>query len=319
MEYRRVGSSGLKVSVLSFGSWVTFGTQVDTTLAKECLTVARDAGVNFFDNAESYAGGESERIMGQAIAELGWPRWSYVISTKVFMGIHDAVNMRSTLNRKYLMQAIDGSLERMGLDFVDLLYCHRSDPDTPLEETVRAMSDIVSSGKALYWGTSEWSADEIRAAWEIAERHHLHKPVVEQPQYNLLTRRRVEHEYARLYDDIGLGLTTWSPLASGLLTGKYLDGVPDDSRAALPGYEWLRERLTDPGSNDELKALAAVADRLDCTMSQLAIAWCAANPHVSSVITGASRVEQLHENLAALDVLPRLTPDVLTELKEIAG
>ncbi|MGZ4682283.1 MAG: aldo/keto reductase, partial [Acidimicrobiales bacterium] len=196
MEYRRVGSSGLKVSVLSFGSWVTFGTQVDTTLAKECLTVARDAGVNFFDNAESYAGGESERIMGQAIAELGWPRWSYVISTKVFMGIHDAVNMRSTLNRKYLMQAIDGSLERMGLDFVDLLYCHRSDPDTPLEETVRAMSDIVSSGKALYWGTSEWSADEIRAAWEIAERHHLHKPVVEQPQYNLLTRRRVEHEYA---------------------------------------------------------------------------------------------------------------------------
>ncbi|MGZ4717811.1 MAG: potassium channel beta subunit family protein [Acidimicrobiales bacterium] len=319
MEYRRVGSSGLKVSVLSFGSWVTFGTQVDTTLAKECLTVARDVGVNFFDNAESYAGGESERIMGQAIAELGWPRWSYVISTKVFMGIHDAVNMRSTLNRKYLMQAIDGSLERMGLDFVDLLYCHRSDPDTPLEETVRAMSDIVSSGKALYWGTSEWSADEIRAAWEIAERHHLHKPVVEQPQYNLLTRRRVEHEYARLYDDIGLGLTTWSPLASGLLTGKYLDGVPDDSRAALPGYEWLRERLTDPGSNDELKALAAVADRLDCTMSQLAIAWCAANPHVSSVITGASRVEQLHENLAALDVLPRLTPDVLTELKEIAG
>ncbi|MGZ4759512.1 MAG: potassium channel beta subunit family protein [Acidimicrobiales bacterium] len=319
MEYRRVGSSGLKVSVLSFGSWVTFGTQVDTTLAKECLTVARDAGVNFFDNAESYAGGESERIMGQAIAELGWPRWSYVISTKVFMGIHDAVNMRSTLNRKYLMQAIEGSLERMGLDFVDLLYCHRSDPDTPLEETVRAMSDIVSSGKALYWGTSEWSADEIRAAWEIAERHHLHKPVVEQPQYNLLTRRRVEHEYARLYDDIGLGLTTWSPLASGLLTGKYLDGVPDDSRAALPGYEWLRERLTDPGSNDELKALAAVADRLDCTMSQLAIAWCAANPHVSSVITGASRVEQLHENLAALDVLPRLTPDVLTELKEIAG
>ena len=246
MEYRRVGRSGLKVSVLSFGSWVTFGTQVDTNLAKECLTAARDAGVNFFDNAEAYAGGESERIMGQAIAELGWPRWSYVISTKIYWGIHDAVNMRNTLNRKYLMQAIDGSLERLGLDFVDLLYCHRPDPETPIEETVWAMSDIVSSGKALYWGTSEWSADEIRAAWEIAERHHLHKPVVEQPQYNLFERRRVEQEYARLYDDIGLGLTTWSPLASGLLTGKYLDGIPDDSRAALPGYEWLRERLADP-------------------------------------------------------------------------
>jgi voltage-dependent potassium channel beta subunit len=319
MEYRRVGSSGLKVSVLSFGSWVTFGTQVDTTLAKECLTAARDAGVNFFDNAEAYAGGESERIMGQAIAELEWPRWSYVISTKVHMGIHEAVNMRYTLNRKYLMQAIDGSLERMGLDFVDLLYCHRADPETPLEETVRAMSDIVSSGKALYWGTSEWSADEIRAAWEIAERHHLHKPIVEQPQYNLFERRRVEQEYARLYDDIGLGLTIWSPLASGLLTGKYLEGVPDDSRAALPGYEWLLERLADPRRNDELHALAGVADRLGCTMSQLAIAWCATNPRVSSVITGASRVEQVHENLAAIDVLPKLTPDVLAELEAITG
>jgi len=319
MQYRRVGRSGLKVSVLSFGSWVTFGTQVDTALAKECLTAARDAGVNFFDNAESYAGGESERIMGQAIAELGWPRWSYVISTKVFMGILDDVNMRATLNRKYLLQAIDGSLERMGLDFVDLLYCHRADPETPLEETVWAMSDIVSSGKALYWGTSEWSADEIRAAWEIAERHHLHKPIVEQPQYNLFERRRVEQEYARLYDDIGLGFTTWSPLKSGLLTGKYVDGIPDDSRAALPGYEWLRERLADPVWNDELHALAAVADRLGCTLSQLAIAWCAANPRVSSVITGASRVEQVHENLAAIDVLPLLTPDVLAELDAIVS
>ena len=247
MEYRRVGSSGLQVSLLSFGSWVTFGTQVDTELAKECLSAARDAGVNFFDNAEAYAGGESERIMGQAIAELGWPRWSYVISTKLHMGIHDAINMRYTLNRKYLMQAIDGSLERMGLDFVDLLYCHRPDPHTPIEETTRAMSDIVSSGKALYWGTSEWSADEIRAAWEIAERHHLHKPIVEQPQYNLFERRRVEQEYARLYDDIGLGLTTWSPLASGLLTGKYLDGIPEDSRGRAP---WLRVASRSPHRRD---------------------------------------------------------------------
>ena len=317
MEYRRLGRSGLQVSVLSFGSWVTFGTQVDTSLAKDCLTAARDAGVNFFDNAEAYAGGESERIMGQAIAELGWPRWSYVISTKVYWGIHDAVNMHLTLNRKYLMQAIDGSLERMGLDFVDLLYCHRPDPQTPIEETVWAMSDIVSSGKALYWGTSEWSADEIRAAWLIADRHHLHKPVVEQPQYNLFERKRVEKEYARLYDDIGLGLTTWSPLASGLLTGKYLDGVPEGSRASLPGYEWLAEILTDPSSNEKLNALAAVAERLDCTLSQLAIAWCASNPHVSTVITGASRVEQVHENLAAMDVIAKLTPDVLAEIKKI--
>jgi voltage-dependent potassium channel beta subunit len=317
MEYRRLGRSGLKVSVLSFGSWVTFGTQVDTTLAKDCLTVARDAGVNFFDNAEAYAGGESERIMGQAIAELGWPRWSYVISTKVYWGLHNAVNMQLTLNRKYLMQAIDASLERMGLDFVDLLYCHRADPQTPIEETVWAMSDIVSSGKALYWGTSEWSADEIRAAWDIADRHHLHKPVVEQPQYNLFERRKVEREYARLYDDIGLGLTTWSPLASGLLSGKYLDGVPEGSRASLPGYEWLAELLTDPKSNDKLHALTAIADRLDCTLSQLAIAWCASNPNVSTVITGASRVEQVHENLAAIDVLAKLTPDVLAEIKTI--
>ena len=317
MEYRRLGPTGLKVSVLSFGSWVTFGTQVDTGLARECLSAARDAGVNFFDNAESYAGGESERIMGQAIAELNWPRWSYVISTKLYWGIHDAPNMQLTLNRKYLMQAIDGSLERMGLDFVDLLFCHRADPDTPIEETVWAMSDIVSSGKALYWGTSEWTADEIRAAWDIAERHHLHKPVMEQPQYNLFERRKVEREYARLYDDIGLGLTTWSPLASGLLTGKYLDGVPDDSRAALPGYEWLRDALTDEGRNAKVKQLAGIAERLDATLAQLAIAWCAANPNVSTVITGASRVEQVHENLAALDVLAQLTPEVLAEIKEI--
>ena len=320
MEYRRLGRSGLQVSVLSFGSWVTFGNQLDTGLARDCLTVARDRGVNFFDNAEVYAGGESERIMGQAIAELGWERASYVISTKLFMGIHDGmVNMTETLNRKYLMQAIDGSLERLGLDFVDLLFCHRPDPNTPIEETVWAMSDIVSAGKALYWGTSEWSADEVRAAWEIADRRNLHKPVVEQPQYNLLERWRVEEEYARLYEDIGLGLTIWSPLASGLLSGKYLDGIPEGSRAALPGYEWLEERLTDPERNASVKELAVVADRLGCSLSQLSIAWCAANPHVSTVITGASRVEQVEENLAAIDVLPKLTPDVLAEINHIVS
>lgn len=317
MEYRRLGRSGLQVSVLSFGSWVTFGGQVNQRLARECLLAARSAGVNFFDNAESYAGGDSERLMGEALARLGWPRHSYVISTKLFWGIHDEVNMRNTLNRKYLMQGIDGSLQRLGLDFVDLLYCHRSDPDTPIDETVWAMSDIVSSGKALYWGTSEWSADDIRAAWEIADHHHLHKPVVEQPQYNLFERQRVEHDYLRLYEDLGLGTTTWSPLASGLLTGKYLDGVPEGSRASLPGYEWLREHLTDKERNEKVRGLVDIADTLDCTMSQLAIAWCAVNPRVSSVITGASGPRQVEQNRGALDVMPRLTPEVLAKIDAV--
>ncbi len=319
MPYNRLGRSGLKVSALSFGSWVTFGDQVDTALAKECLTAARDGGVNFFDNAEAYAAGQSEQIMGDAIRELGWERHSYVISTKLYMGIHrDTPNMTATLNRKYLMQAIDGSLERLGLDFVDLLFCHRADPDTPIEETVWAMSDIVDRGAALYWGTSEWSADEIRAACAIAERHHLRKPVVEQPQYNLFERHKVDEEYLRLYEDEGIGLTTWSPLASGLLTGKYLDGVPEGSRGALPGYEWLQRMLVDEGANTKVRRLKAVSDELDCTLAQLSIAWCAANPNVSSVITGASRVEQVQENMGALDVLPKLTDDVMARIKQAA-
>ncbi|MBI2710378.1 MAG: aldo/keto reductase [Actinobacteria bacterium] len=314
MEYRRLGRSGLKVSVLSFGSWVSFGPQLDVGKAADCLAAAWDAGVNFFDNAEAYAGGESERIMGEAIERLGWPRHAYVVSTKLFWGIHDehhgGVNMKNTLNRKYLMQAIDASLDRFGLDFVDLLFCHRADPDTPVAETVWAMSEIVSAGKALYWGTSEWTADEIRTAIDVAERHHLHAPVMEQPQYNLFERRRVEREYARLYEDHGLGLTTWSPLASGLLSGKYLDGVPEGSRATLPGYEWLRDLLTDAGRNAKVRKLADIADELECTLSQLAIAWCASNPHVSTVITGASRPEQVEENMGAMDVIERFDADV---------
>src|SRR4051812_29940320 len=293
MEYRRLGRSGLQVSVLSFGSWVSFGGQLGTPEAVACLDAARKAGCNFYDNAEAYAGGQSEQIMGDAIKELGWSRRSVVISTKVFWGLSSGVNMNNTLNRKYLVQAIDGSLSRLGLDFVDLLYCHRADPNTPIEETVWAMSDIVASGKALYWGTSEWSADDIRAAWEIADHHHLHKPVVEQPQYNLFARSRVEHDYLRLYEDLGLGITVWSPLASGLLTGKYLDGIPVGSRASIPGYEWLREHLTDKERNEQVRNLVEVADSLGCTMAQLAIAWCASNPHVSSVITGASAPGQI--------------------------
>jgi voltage-dependent potassium channel beta subunit len=315
MQYRRLGRSGLQVSVLSFGSWVTFDTQLKDDLALECMQAAYDAGSNFFDNAEVYAGGESEAIMGRVIEQLGWPRHTYVLSTKFFWGIHGRLpNMQNTLNRKYLMQAIDHSLDRMRTDFIDLIFCHRPDPNTPIEETVWAMSDIVSSGKALYWGTSEWSADEIRAAWEIAERHHLHKPVMEQPQYNLLTRRKVETEYKRLYEDIGLGTTIWSPLASGLLTGKYAAGIPDDSRGALGGYEWLAERLSDAKSQAKVERLRPIADRLGCSLAQLSIAWCAANPNVSTVITGASRASQVIENFAAIEVLPLLTPEVLDEI-----
>ena len=314
MTYRRLGRAGIKVSVLSFGSWVTFDTQMKDDVAMECMQAAHDAGCNFFDNAESYAGGESEAIMGRALTELGWPRWSYLLTTKVYWGLHEGPNMENTLNRKYLMQAIDGSLERLQQDFVDILYCHRSDPGTSLEETVWAMSDIVSAGKALYWGTSEWAADEIRGAIEIAERHHLHKPVTEQSQYNLLSRRRVEREYARLFAEVGYGETTWSPLASGLLTGKYRDGIPDDSRGALEGYDWLAKELTDERALARVERLRPIAEELGCTMAQLAIAWCATNPNVSTVITGASRPSQVPENFAALDVIPLLDDEVLARI-----
>ncbi len=317
MTSRRLGRSGLQVSTLSFGSWVTFGNQLDTGLARECIGAAWEAGCNFFDNAEAYAGGESERIMGQAINELGLDRDAYVLSTKVYWGLHDGPNRRNTLNRKYLLSSIDGCLERLDVDYVDLLFCHRADPNTPIEETVWAMNDLIERGAVLYWGTSEWTADEIRAAWEIAERHHLRKPVMEQPQYHMLDRRKVEREFARLYDDIGLGLTTWSPLASGLLTGKYLDGVPDASRATLEGYDWLKRSLTDEKRNDKVRAIKAVADRLEVPLAQLAIAWCAKNPHVSTVITGASRPEQVVQNFGAMDVLPLLTDEVMAELDQL--
>ena len=311
MEYRRLGPSGLRVSVLSFGSWVTFDTQLGDDTALECMQAAHDAGCNFFDNAEAYAGGKSEEQMGRVLRQLGWPRYSYVVTTKVFWGLHQkTVNMGHTLNRKYLMHAIDGSLERFGLDFVDVLYCHRSDPNTPIEETVFAMHDIISAGKAHYWGTSEWSADEIRTAIDLAERHHLHKPITEQSQYNLLERRKVEREYARLIDDHQYGNTTWSPLASGLLTGKYRDGIPEGSRGALEGYEWLQSRLTDAEALAKIERLRPIADEFGCSMAQLAIAWCARNPAVSSVITGASRVQQVQENFDALDVIPLITDEV---------
>jgi voltage-dependent potassium channel beta subunit len=319
MEYRRMGRSGLKLSVLSLGSWITYGSQLDTTTARECMAAAWDHGVNFFDNAEAYAGGQSEEIMGAVLSELKWPRQRYVVSTKLYWGLSDGPNEKNTLNRKYLLHAIDGSLKRLQLDHVDLVYCHRADPNTPIEETVRAMHDMIERGKALYWGTSEWSADEIRAAFEIAERHHLHKPVVEQPQYNLLHRRRVELEYARLYDDIGLGLTTWSPLASGLLSAKYRSGAPAGSRATLASTAWLRERLLDPQKNAIAAGLAGVAGDLGATAAQLAIAWCARNPHVTSVITGASRAAQVAENMKAVDLIAKLDEAVMKRIGEIVG
>ena len=322
MQYRRLGRSGLQVSTLSLGSWVTYHNQVDVASAKEMLAAAMDAGVNFFDNAEVYAMGKSETLMGQAIRELNWPRLNYIVSTKFFWGLARdgvTVNRKDTLNRKYLMQAIDGSLQRMGLDFIDLVYCHRPDPHTPIEETVRAMSDMITQGKALYWGTSEWSAADIRAAWEIAERHHLHKPVMEQPQYHLFHRNKVEVEYARLYDEIGLGLTTWSPLASGLLTGKYRNGVPADSRGSVEGMDFLLGGLTDPAKNAAVGQLETIAKELNCSLGQLAIAWCARNPHVSTVITGASKISQLQDNLAAIDVVEKLTPEVVAKMDAICA
>jgi voltage-dependent potassium channel beta subunit len=322
MPYRRLGRSGLRVSALSLGSWVTYHNQVDTGSAVEMLAAAMAAGVNFYDNAEVYAGGRSEEIMGRAFKQLAWPRLNYVVSSKYFWGLDrtgHAVNRKDTLNRKYLMQAIDGSLQRFGLDHLDLIYCHRADPHTPVEETVRAMSDIITQGKALYWGTSEWSADEIRAAWDIADRHGWHKPVVEQPQYHLFHRRRVEGEYARLYDEIGLGLTTWSPLASGLLTGKYRAGVPEGSRGALESMAFLRDGLTDAGKNAAVDQLAPIAAELGGTLAQLALAWVAHNPRVSTVIMGASRLSQLHDNLGALAVLDKLTPEVMARIDAITS
>ncbi len=319
MEYRRLGSAGLKVSLLSYGSWVTYGKQMDPDAAGACMQAAWEHGVNFFDNAEAYEAGRSEEIMGAVLKKTGWRRASYVVSTKIFWGLHDGVNEKNTLNRKRLREGIDGALKRFDLDYLDLVFCHRRDPETPIEETVWSMHMMIESGKALYWGTSEWAADEVREAWDVAEKHHLHKPQMEQPQYNMFVRRKVERDFARLYPGIGLGLTTFSPLASGILTGKYNTGIPKDSRMALPGMEWLKDSLTTVRV-DAVKKLQPIASELGGTVAQLALAWCAHNPNVSSVITGASRPEQVKENMKALDILPKLTPQVVERIeKALAG
>jgi voltage-dependent potassium channel beta subunit len=319
MQYRRLGRSGLKVSELSLGSWVTYANQIDRKAAVETMAAARDAGINFFDNAEGYASGRSEEVMGQALRDLKWSRGSFVVSTKFFWGLEPGPNQKNTLNRKYLLGAIDGSLQRMQLDFVDLAYCHRPDPETPVGETVWAMHDIIARGKALYWGTSEWPAASIREACEFAERHHLHAPVVEQPQYNLFCRRRVEVEYAPLVREQGIGLTTWSPLASGLLTGKYRDGIPPGSRSTLPGYAFLQPGLTNPARNDIVGRLAGIARELGMSVAQMAVAWCTKNPAVSTVILGASGVQQIRENTAASDLAAKLDEAVMRQIEGTVG
>jgi len=317
MEYRFLGKTGLQVSVLSLGSWVTFHNQVGNEAAVDCMAAAYESGVNFFDNAEVYAGGRSEEVMGYALKKLGWRRSSYLVSTKLFWGLFDGINEKNTLNRKRLIEGINGSLKRLDLDYVDLLYCHRPDPTTPIGETVWAMHNIIEWGKALYWGTSEWSAAEIVSAIEFADKHHLHKPVVEQPQYNIFWRDRMEKEYARLFKDYGYGTTTFSPLGAGLLTGKYQNGIPADSRGALKGYEWLRSKFTDQQVLKKVQELGKLAQELGISLPHLALNWVIRNPNVSSAITGASRVEQVRDNMKALDVLDKVTPDVMTRIDEI--
>jgi voltage-dependent potassium channel beta subunit len=314
MKYRHLGKAGIKVSELSLGSWVTFHTQSGVDDAVEMMSAAYDAGVNFFDNAEVYAFGKSEEIMGAALKKLGWRRGSYLVSTKLFWGLHDNPNERNTLNRKYLLESIDGSLQRLDMDYVDLLFCHRADESTPIEETVWAMHNIIERGKALYWGTSEWEAAQILEAIDIAERHHLHKPIVKQPVYNLFEQHRFAPEYDAVYATHGYGSTTWSPLASGVLTGKYQKGIPKDSRGSLEGYEWLQKELQDKHRLAAVTRLEPIARDMGATLAQFSIAWCLQNPHVSTVLTGASRVSQVHENMRALEFVDAFTPEMMAAI-----
>jgi voltage-dependent potassium channel beta subunit len=319
MQYRSLGRTGIKVSELSLGSWITFKNQVEVDAAAEIMAAAYDAGVNFFDNAEAYARGKSEEVMGAALKKLNWRRGSYLVTTKIYWGLHDSVIESNTLNRKRLIEGINGSLERFQLDYVDVLYCHRADKDTPIEETVWAMHNIIEWGKAMYWGTSEWNAAEIVEAIAIAEKHHLHKPVVEQPVYNLFSQHRFAGEYARFYKEYGYGATTFSPLASGLLSGKYNKGIPEDSRAATSNMSWLKDSVTNKEKIAKVQALELIARELDCTVSQLSLAWCLKNPFVSTVITGASRVSQLQENMRASEIAPKITPEILERIDKIFG
>lgn len=319
MEYRRMGRSGLKLSALSLGAgnWGYQG--MNESAVAETVAIALDAGINYFDNAQSYTNGLAEEIMGRLFKKLALPRVRYVVSTKYFWGISDGPNERWTLNRKFIIDGINGSLQRLQMDYVDIVYCHRNDPNTPIEETVWAMHNLIEWGKALYWGTSEWRAEEIRAAWEIAERHHLHKPVVDQPEYNLLRRHRVEVEHARLIEDLGIGIAAFSPLAGGTLTGKYRQGVPAGSRADDPNLARFHDTLLGEQRNRIVDGLERYARSLGCTLAQLSLAWLLKNTRLSSAILGASRPDQLSDNLKALDVVPRLTPEVMQGIAELVG
>ncbi len=320
MDYRRLGKTGLKLSEFSFGSWVTFGKQVDGSDARSLMAQAYDAGVNFFDNAEGYEAGASETLMGEALAALKWSRDSYVVSSKVFWGGEKPT--QRGLSAKHVTEACHAALRRLRVEHLDLYFCHRPDIDTPIEETVRAMDNLIRQGKVLYWGTSEWSAQQITEAHVMARTHHLTPPVMEQPQYNLFERQKVEGDYAPLYDTFGLGTTIWSPLASGILTGKYNDGIPNDSRMTLPGYEWLRDMMTSEAGQarlDKVRALATVAAEAGLSLPHLSLLWCLANPRVSTVILGASRASQLADNLAALEHKAKLTPEVLAAVEAVMG
>ena len=320
MEYRSLGSSGLKVSALSLGAWVTYGSQVGEDVAMECMAAAFDAGVNFFDNAEAYASGGAEEVVGNVIKRAGWKRSDLVVSTKIFWGGPGPND--TGLSRKHIMEGVDAALRRLQLDYVDLVFCHRPDLHTPIEETVRAMNTVIQQGKAFYWGTSEWDAAQITQAAEIARREHLIGPQMEQPQYNMLHRARVEVEYAPLYENYGLGTTIFSPLASGLLSGKYNDGIPDGSRFSLPNMSWLQSRLDgEEGARalEAVRAVGGIASELGVTTAQLALAWCLKNPRVSTVITGASRAEQVVENMRALDVVSQLDATVMAKIDSVLG
>lgn len=318
MEYRHLGRSGLKVSALSYGAWVTFGEQVGNQVAYDTMKTAYEAGVNFFDNAEVYATGKAETVMGEIIKKAGWKRSGLVISTKIFWGGQGPNDQG--LSRKHILEGLDASLRRLQMDYVDLLFCHRPDIHTPIEETVWAMNHVINQGKVFYWGTSEWSAQQIMEAYAVARREHLIPPLMEQPKYNMFDRERVEREYAHLYTEIGLGTTIFSPLDSGLLSGKYNEGIPGETRVTLDGYEWLRKRFENQEAQrriNKVKQLAPIAEELGCSLAQLALAWCLKNPNVSTVITGASRPEQVSENMQALEVVGHLTSGVMHRIEEI--
>ena len=317
MNYRRLGKAGLKLSELSLGSWVTFGEQIGEDAASACMKAAYESGVNFFDNAEAYANGKSETVMGNVLKKMGWPRTSYVVSTKIFWG-GDGPN-DTGLSHKHIVEGVNNSLRRFQLEYVDLVYAHRPDPNTPIEETVRAFDQVVRQGKAFYWGTSEWSAAEIMRADGVARQYGLTPPSMEQPRYNMLTRQRFEIEYAPIYRDLGYGTTIYSPLASGLLSGKYLNGIPKGSRMEIPDMGWLRDYALVPEKTQIIKNLLPIAKELDATLAQLALAWVLKNPHVSSVITGATRPEQVIENMKASLIVEKLTPDIMEHIEDILG